>query len=66
MFKDKLYIISEDLREHHRSREEIFTSAVEERLNKALISYVDDISKSCEYLKGREETGVLRRMNKRI
>lgn len=66
MFRDKLYIISEELQCHHRSKDEIFSTAVEERLNQGLISYINDISKSCDYLKSREETGLLRRINKRI
>lgn len=66
MFKDKLYSISKDLQTHHRDRDLLFSTAVKERLDKSLVSYMDEITKSCEYLCGRQEVGILRRMNKRI
>jgi hypothetical protein len=65
MFKDKLYSISKELELHHRSRSEVMSSAVSERLNESLISYMDSVTKSYEYLRNRGEVRVLDKMGRR-
>ena len=64
MFRHKLYIINEDLAKHHRTRSEIMESSVNERLNKALLSYMDSLDKSYDYLKYRDNIRVLKKMNR--
>ena len=64
MFKDKLYIINEDLNSHHRNKNEILEVAVKERLDKALMSYMDSLDKSYDYLKYRDNVRVLRKMSR--
>ena len=64
MFKDKLYIISKDLTKHHRTKSEVMESSVTERLDKALLSYLDSLNKSHDYLKYRDNVRVLNKMNR--
>jgi hypothetical protein len=64
MFRDKLYIINEDLANHHRKKSEIMEKAVSERLDKALLSYIDGLNKSYDYLQYRDNVRVLRKMNR--
>lgn len=64
MFKYKLYSISKDLESHHRTRSEMMSDAISNRLNKSLQSYVDSINKSYDYLKYRGEVRVLNKMNR--
>ena len=64
MFKHKLYIINKDLSRHHRPKSEIIESSVVDRLDKALISYMDSLNKSYDYLKYRDNIRVLKRMNR--
>lgn len=64
MFKDKLYIIHKDLSVHHRNRNDIMEKAVAARLNDALLSYMDGLDKSYDYLKYRSDIRVLNKMNR--
>jgi hypothetical protein len=64
MFKNRLYIINKDLAKHHRTKSEIMESAVAERLDKALLSYMDSLNKSYDYLKYRDDVRVLKKMNR--
>lgn len=64
MFKSKLYIISKDLASHHRSRTDMMSNAIADRLDKSLQSYIDSIDKSYDYLKYRGEVRVLNKMNR--
>ena len=64
MFKDKLYIINKDLAKYHRTKSEIMESSVAERLDKALLSYMDSLDKSYDYLKYRDNVRVLKKMNR--
>jgi hypothetical protein len=64
MFKDKLYSISKDLEMHHRSRTDMMSSAITERLDNSLKSYIDSINESYDYLKYRGEVRILNKMNR--
>ena len=64
MFRDKLYNINKDLATHHRTKSEIMESSVAERLDRALLSYLDSLGKSYDYLKYRDEIRVLKKMNR--
>lgn len=64
MFKHKLYIINKDLANHHRTKSEIMERSVAERLDKALLSYMDSLDKSYDYLKYRDNIRVLKNMNR--
>ena len=64
MFKHKLYIINKDLAKHHRTKSEIMEDSIAERLDKALLSYMDSLDKSYDYLKYRDNVRVLKKMNR--
>lgn len=64
MFKHKLYIIDKELGKHHRTRNEIMESSVTERLDKALLSYMDSLTKSYDYLRYRDNIRVLKKINR--
>ena len=64
MFRHKLYNINKDLDKHRRTKSEIMETAVKERLDKALFSYMDSLNKSYDYLKHRNDIRVLKKMNR--
>lgn len=62
-FKDKLYNIYEDLNSHKRDRDTLLSVLVEERLQKALNSYNQDIANGIGYISRRSELRVLKKLN---
>lgn len=62
-FKDKLYNIYEDLNSHNRDRDTLLSVLVEERLQKALNSYNQDIANGIGYISRRSELRVLKKLN---
>ena len=53
-----------DLNQYKRSKEDLTLFYVNERLNKSLESYIEDITKSEKYLNNRKELNLLRKINK--
>lgn len=51
-----------DLKQHNRKKEELYPMYIEDRLNKGLISYYEDLSKVALVLKHKEEKRVARAM----
>lgn len=64
-FKSKLYNISKDLKDHKRTRSELFKNSVEDRLEQALLAYDKDIAESYNYLQYRQGLRVLKKMNRK-
>lgn len=62
-FKDKLYNIHEDLNSHKRDRNELLSILVEERLQKALDSYNEDVANGMGYISRRGSLRVLKKLN---
>lgn len=53
-----------DLNQYKRSKDDLILFYVNERLNKSLESYTEDITKSEKYLNNRKELNLLRKINK--
>ncbi len=64
LFKEKLYYILSDLSKHKHSKSETFAIRVQERLDRSLESYSDELDKSLHYLTYRDTINVLKKMNR--
>ena len=64
MFKSKLYNILDDLQSHSKDRNEIFQKSIEERLEKSLNSYNEQMLESYKYLSTKKEINVLKKINR--
>lgn len=53
-----------DLNQYKRAKDDLILFYVNERLNKSLESYTEDITKSENYLNNRKELNLLRKINK--
>lgn len=65
MFKSKLIRIQNDLGKHHTPKGEVLEKVITERLNRALESYNEDLTKTSEYLGRRDGLNVLAKYNRR-
>ena len=66
MFKDNLLKIAEDLNNHKRSKSEVFTKCVKDRLKQSTDNYEDYIIKSLNYLLNRNELNIMKKLNKKV
>lgn len=64
MTQSSIYQMLKDLGEHKRSKETLLKVFIENRLNKCLETYYDDITSSYESLKQKNEIHILRKLNK--
>lgn len=65
MFSDKLYYILSELEQHkHSDRSVVLASRIQERLDKALTSYIHTITDSYAYLSSKDELNVLKKFNR--
>lgn len=64
MTQSSIYQMLKDLGEHKRSKETLLRVFIENRLNKCLETYYDDITSSYESLKQKNEIHILRKLNK--
>ena len=64
MTQSGIYQMLKDLGEHKRSKETLLRVFIENRLNKCLETYYDDITSSYESLKQKNEIYILRKLNK--
>ena len=64
-FKTKLYNILRELKQHNKTKNELFYQSVECRLNDALVNYSKDIAQSYNYLYRRDSLRVMNKLNKR-
>lgn len=54
--------IKEQLALRHRSRTEIMSEAIKERLNKSLLTYDQELSLGVEYVTQKSELNVLKKL----
>lgn len=62
--KTLLYNILEELNTYNRKKSTLLDSYISERLDKSLSTYQNDISKSLEYLIYKDNSKVLKNLNK--
>lgn len=62
MLYNNLIEIKKDLSYRHRDREKLNIYYVNERLNKSLITYYEDISRSVKYLNDRKPENVIKKL----
>lgn len=65
MFKSRLITIQNDLVKRHTPKGEVLEKVITERLNKALESYNEDLTKTSQYLGRRDGLNVLTKYNRR-
>ena len=63
-FRDKLYFILSELKEHKRDRSDVLSDCVQQRLDKALKSYDSSHSDSVSYLSHRDDVNLLKRLSR--
>ena len=61
---DKLYQVLEDLSKHKHSSNELLSLQVQERLDRALDSYIHTLEQSYDYLSKKDELSVLKKLNR--
>jgi hypothetical protein len=59
---DILIHIEKELSKRHRCRTEIMKSAIDERLNKSLETYAKGLDSGVNYINGKSELNVLRKL----
>lgn len=64
VLEDSLLQIKNDLKAHHRRRDEVLYYFIQKRLFESLKSYDIDMKKSLEYLSKCDGRKMLRRLNK--
>lgn len=62
MFKDILDIILNDIQSHKRDKNTLMQMYIEDRLNKSLVTYYKEISKSVEFLNSKDPIKMNRRL----
>ena len=62
MLSKNLDEIKSELLKHHRSKHILLSIYVQDRLNKSLMSYYSDLSKSASYLENRNPTNVVNKL----
>lgn len=62
MFYNKLMHIRADLKQHHRPKQILMKIYIQERLNKSLKTYYDELSRSATYLENRKPDNVIKKM----
>lgn len=65
MFENKLKSILFDLKNCDEDKENIFSRAVQERLEKSLLSYSDEMKKSLTYLIDKNDLNLMKKLNRR-
>ena len=62
MLKTHLLNIENDLKKHHRPKQQLFNYYVQSRLTKSLQTYYNDLNNSVSYLTKRNPHNVLRKL----
>ena len=62
MLKTHLITIENDLKKHHRPKEQLFDYYIQFRLTKSLNTYYKDLTQSVSYLMKRNSNNILRKM----
>lgn len=62
MFKENIQNIKNDLNKHHRDRSQLTLIYIQQRLNKSLNSYYNDLTNSVNYISNRKPESVLRKL----
>lgn len=64
--EELLYAMLDTLKDHKRATEELDLYYINKRLNTSLQNYYADLSTDTEYLEAREETNLVRKLNKNL
>lgn len=62
MFKENIQNIKNDLNKYHRDRSQLTLIYIQQRLNKSLNSYYNDLTNSVNYISNRKPESVLRKL----
>lgn len=58
----KLLLIKEELSKHHRSRDELMQTVIQQRLTESLNSYYDTLMKSLSYLSKKDVDKLIKKV----
>lgn len=63
-FKERLDCIAEDLKKHKRDKATLLEMYINDRLNKSLEVYYNELSDSLQYLAGKNDIKIMKKINR--